>query len=376
MSPVLTVALGALVLGGIVWSIIVYARAESRQRLLSEYITNNMPSGLVTVDSAGLITGHNPASQNIYGYELSTGRPLAQLVVESDRFSSVLEGCLSRGDTFTRLEFNVPGPSDANKRIGVNLSPITSAAGRIEGAICLSSDLTEIVRLQEQVRLRENYAALGEMSAGIAHEFKNSLATISGYAQMLAKESDATTIHSYALEVDRETRSLATIVTDFLNFARPVDASLQSIDLAELLREAVGELSHLKPGNFSVSLDAPETVRLECDATLLRQAVINILINAVEALDGDGSVAMTLARIEGDQTIVIRVEDDGCGIDEDLLGKVFIPFFTTKPSGTGLGLPLVQKIVLAHGGRIEVENRAPGTRVTVLLPATRGLKAP
>lgn len=376
MSPPLTIALGALVLVGIAWLLVVYRRAQSRQRLLSEYITNNMPSGLVTVDADGFITGHNPASQNIYGYELSTGRPLADLVVESSRFASVLERCLGRGETFTRLEFNVPEPSGALKRIGVNLSPITSPSNQIDGAICLFSDLTEIVKLQEQIRLQENYAALGEMSAGIAHEFKNSLATISGYAQMLAKESDPDSVRSYASEGERETRSLATIVTDFLNFARPVDTTLQSIDLAELLREAVGELENLRPGEYTVSVEAPDSIVLRCDATLLKQAVMNVLINAVEALESSGTVAVALERVRGGKTIAVRVEDNGRGIEGDVFPKVFIPFFTTKTDGTGLGLPLVQKIVLAHGGRIEFERLDHGTRVSLLLPASRAADDP
>ena len=150
--------------------------------------TSKMPSGLITVDRAGRITAHNPACDRIFAGTLVTGFPLQNLVRESTLLDGLLGQCVTTGEVCTRVEFNVPMPA-GDKRIGINLSPITDAGGEIEGAICLLSDLTEIVELQDRVKLKENFAALGEMSAGIAHEFKNSIATIVGYAQMSTSET-------------------------------------------------------------------------------------------------------------------------------------------------------------------------------------------
>src|SRR5207237_6519134 len=146
------------------------------------------------------------------------------LVRESEAFQVLLDRCLNSGEVFTRVEFNTQIRPDVDKRIGINRSPITDSAGAVEGAICLLSDLTEIVELHNRIKLRENFAALGEMSAGIAHEFKNSIATIVGYAQMSTSETDTGTLQSYAREIHKESQALSNMVTEFLNFARPVAA--------------------------------------------------------------------------------------------------------------------------------------------------------
>ena len=263
-------------------------RAESRSRVLSEYITNNMPSGLVMVDSRGYITGHNPASQRIFGAEMGTRRRFSDLVVEGRELQALLERCLSTGETFTRKEFNVSEGPAAAKRIGVNLSPITNAKRQTDGVLCLLSDLTEVVRLQEQVRLKENFAALGEMSAGIAHEFKNSLSTISGYAQLLEKDPSDKSARDFANEIYKETRSLATIVSEFLNFARPVSASLQEVLVQDLLADAIRDAAHLRPGDYDLQLEEGDAGSIACDVTLIKQSLVNLLINAVDSLEEGG----------------------------------------------------------------------------------------
>src|SRR5215471_11934402 len=220
--------------------------------LLDADITNKMPSGLILVDREGRITGHNPASERIFEDTLTPRSRLGGLVREAKTLEELLQRCLQSGEVFTRVEFHVPSRVGADKRIGINLSPVTNSAGKIEGVICLLSDLTEIVELQNRIKLRENFAALGEMSAGIAHEFKNSLATIVGYAQMSTTESDVTTLQSYAREIHKESLALSHMVTDFLNFARPVMASIDEVDLAELLSNTIVDLKNLRPGNYEV----------------------------------------------------------------------------------------------------------------------------
>ena len=349
-------------------------RAEHKQRLLNEFITNKMPSGLITLDRHGRITGHNPASDRIFEGKLSTNSMLRDVIRESDSLDELLARCLKTGETFTRIEFNAPVTPHGDKRIGINLSPIINAGGEIEGSICLLSDLTEIVELQNQIKLKENFAALGEMSAGIAHEFKNSIATIVGYAQMSTSETDVETLRGYAWEIQKESQSLSVIVTDFLNFARPVNTSLQEMDLVELLAAVIDDLKHLRPGDYEVSFKSSAAAPVSCDATLMRQVFLNLLINAIEAGAEMGISGRILAAVdhlrERDRDYVrIVIEDNGCGIPSHKTQKIFLPFFTTKSHGTGLGLSLVQKIVLAHNGRVEVQSAEnKGTRFTILLP--------
>ena len=372
---ILAIALAAVV--AVSSLLLTRIRAESRSRVLSEYITNNMPSGLVVVDSRGYITGHNPASQRIFGAEMGTGRRFSDLVVEGRELQALLERCLSTGETFTRKEFNVSEGAAAAERIGVNLSPITNAKRQTDGVLCLLSDLTEVVRLQEQVRLKENFAALGEMSAGIAHEFKNSLSTISGYAQLLEKDPSDKSARNFANEIYKETRSLATIVSEFLNFARPVSASLQEVLVQDLLADAIKDAAHLRPGDYDLRLEGGDAGSIACDVTLIKQSLVNLLINAVDSLEEGGSIRVQAKLPDGRQQLRITITDTGTGMTEDELGKVFIPFFTTKTASTGLGLSLVQKIVLAHNGRIDIASQlGEGTSVTLTFPSIQNSSEP
>ena len=327
-----------------------------------------MPSGLIVVDREGRIVDHNPASERIFEGTLARSSRLRDLVRESQALQDLLSRCLNSGEIFTRIEFNAPIRPDVDKRIGINLSPITSDSGEIQGAICLLSDLTEIVELHNRIKLQENFAALGEMSAGIAHEFKNSLATIVGYAQMSMGEGDVKTLQNYARELHKESQALSHMVTDFLNFARPVLTSINAVDLAQLLENTISDLRSLRPGKYEVRFQAAESAIAPCDATLMRQAFLNLLINAVEALGPAGAIDVSV--VKENKLVRIAIEDNGHGITEDVLKKIFIPFFTTKTQGTGLGLSLVQKIVLAHNGRIEVRSTpGSGTRFLVTVPS-------
>jgi signal transduction histidine kinase len=335
--------------------------------LLSDHITSRMPSGLIVVDRSGKIVAHNPASERIFEGSLARSSRFCDLVRESQALQDLVDRCLNSGEVFTRVEFNAPIRTDVDKRIGINLSPITSETGSIEGAICLLSDLTEIVELHNRIKLKENFAALGEMSAGIAHEFKNSLATIVGYAQMSTTESDVITLQSYAREIHKESLALSHMVTDFLNFARPVMASIDEVDLAELLSNTIADLKNLRPGNYEVRFNSSGNVVVPCDSTLMRQSFMNLLINAAEALERNGVIQVSVDAMKS-RAVRIVIQDNGHGMPEDIAAKVFIPFFTTKPHGTGLGLALVQKIVLAHNGRIELRSTpGKGTRFTVTL---------
>ncbi len=337
--------------------------------LFSQYVADKMPSGLMILNREGRIIGHNPASDRIFEETDITSRLLPELVRESQTLEELLDRCLNAGEVFSRIEFNVPMRSGFDKHIGINLSPILSPGGQIEGAISLLSDLTEIVELQNQIKLKENFSALGEMSAGIAHEFKNSIATILGYAQMSKVETDVDTLQSYAKEIHKESQALSNMITDFLNFARPVMASIYEVDLVELLKTVIGDVKNLRPGDYDVQFAASGDALVPCDATLIRQSFLNLLINATEALDGKGTVSVLVDAPQDRDHIRVIVEDNGRGIPSHLISKIFFPFFTTKTQGTGLGLALVQKILVAHNGRIEVQStEGKGTRFTVTLP--------
>src|SRR6266571_87877 len=301
--------------------------------LFSQYVADKMPSGLMILNREGRIIGHNPASDRIFEETDITSRLLQELVRESQTLEELLDRCLNAGEVFSRIEFNVPMRSGVDKHIGINLSPILSPGGQIEGAISLLSDLTEIVELQNQIKLKENFSALGEMSAGIAHEFKNSIATILGYAQMSSSENDIAALRNYATEIHKESQALSNMVTEFLNFARPLMTSMYEVDLTMLLTNAIADLKNLRPGNYDVRLASSGKARISGDAALMRQAFLNLLINAVESMDGKGMVNVSVDTWPLRKQVRVMIEDDGPGIPGHIIPKIFIPFFTTKKHG-------------------------------------------
>jgi signal transduction histidine kinase len=248
---------------------------------------------------------------------------------------------------------------------------------KINGAICLLSDLTELAALQEQIELKKNLAALGELSAGIAHEFKNALATISGYAQMIRSESADSEISDHAVRILEQTRNITHVVTEFLKFARPLDISDEPVDLGPLIERSLGEISTAAPG-VSVRTEGEFGI-VAGDEGLLRQVILNLARNGAEACDGryDGRVAI-FGEIVGSGAAAVQrvtVQDNGPGISADAIPNLFHPFFTTKARGTGLGLAVVQKIILQHGGQIEARNHPNGGAVFIVTLPTRRTQA-
>jgi signal transduction histidine kinase len=212
----------------------------------------------------------------------------------------------------------------------------------------LLTDITEVTELREQVALKRNLESLGEMSAGLAHEFKNSIATLHGYAQLLESE-----------DLLNEVRNLSSMVTAFLSFARPQPLQMEEVSLNELLEDCAKELA-----NTNLVVDSAEPIVVRADERMLRQALMNLLRNAAEADHRlDGSVFVKLANNS------IEVRDTGPGIPESNLSKIFIPFFTTKPNGHGIGLALAHRIVTEHGGTLTAANNPDGGAVfTIKLP--------
>jgi len=215
------------------------------------------------------------------------------------------------------------------------------------------------------------------LSAGIAHEFKNALATISGYAQMIRSESTETEALDYAERILEQTRNITHMVTEFLKYARPLEIPDERVPLQAMVERVVSEVAEALP-----------QVKITCEGTfgdaggdegLLRQALLNLARNAAEACAitaGGGRVVVRGEIVHSDETEFQRISviDNGAGIPLNVLPKLFRPFFTTKAKGTGLGLAVVQKIIVQHGGQVEVRNWPEGgAEFIVTLPLPRGV---
>jgi len=213
-------------------------RAESTARF-SEEVTRNMPAGLLVIGANGLISSANPAAEQALGIKTLVFRRYSEALGEHTALSRLIEQCLADGTVFRREQAAHIAPDGSHRELGVTISPIRRGQEKATGAICLLSDLTELATLQKQMQLRENLAALGELSAGIAHEFKNALATISGYAQMIHSDPVAADTAENAAKILDQTRNVTHVVTEFLRYARPLDISAEPVALASLVERVV-----------------------------------------------------------------------------------------------------------------------------------------
>ncbi len=348
-------------------------RAENTARL-SEEVTRNMPAGLIVIGANGLISGSNPAAEQALGIKGLVFRRFSEALGETSALTGLIQQCLAEGKIFRREQAEHIAPDGSQRELGVTISPIRRGQEKASGAICLLSDLTELASLQKQMQLRENLAALGELSAGITHEFKNALATISGYAQMIQSDPNAADTAENAGKILDQTRSIAHVVTEFLRYARPLEISEEHVAIRPLLDRIVRELKELQPP-VQITIEG-DFAEIAGDEGLLRQALLNLARNAAEAAASHAASPSVIMRGEAihsaDENLQrLHILDNGPGIPADVLPKLFRPFFTTKVNGTGLGLAVVQKILLQHGGRVETRNRKEGgAEFIVTLPAT------
>lgn len=351
-------------------------RARQTERL-SDAVTRNMPTGLIVVGANSLVNLSNPAAEAALGVGALQYRRYSEVLGPDSRLTELLQACLREGQTFQREEIDHRTASGDTRHLGVTISPVGQNQGKVTAALCLMSDLTELTLLQRQMRLKESLAALGEMSAGIAHEFKNSLATLSAYAQLIQQEAGPGEVEENAGKILSEARSLTHVVTEFLRFARPMEVQGEMVAMGALVervlgeaRETFGDVSFLSSGQFT---------DVAGDEGLLRQALLNLVRNAGETAPEARKLSGSAGRVEvigaveeraGRRMQRVAVCDNGPGIAEENLAKIFLPFYTTKNSGTGLGLAVVQKIAVQHGGSAEAQNRPGGGAEFILwLPA-------
>ncbi len=349
------------------------ARAEASERLSSEIVAS-LTSGLLVVDRDGIVRTLNPAGQKMLNLpENRWEGPYREVLKDAGSLADVLEECLLTSRPVVRRA--VPLTGGLASHLGLTVSPIREeAGGAAHGVICLFSDLTEVMELEEQLRLKDSLARLGEMTAGIAHEFRNGLATIHGYGRLLDLQHLPLDYRPYVQGIRDETEALGQVVTNFLAFARPTELALAPVEMAALAERAAEEVRAEVRARGGDVIVRGEFGRVEGDEVLLRQALSNLCRNAFEACDQARIVPRIL--IEGQWDAVhgqlrISISDNGPGVPDNVADRVFRPFFTTKAQGTGLGLALVQKIIVTHNGRVTVTNDdGGGARFVITLPAS------
>ena len=347
-------------------------RAEASERLSSEIVVS-LTAGLLVVDLDRQVRISNPAARRMLGLsgEHSLGS-YREVLASASPLADVIEECLRTRLPIVRRALEMPRGNQAASHLGVTVSPLSDPSGNPHGAICLFTDLTNVIDMEEQLRLKDSLARVGELTAGIAHEFRNGLATIHGYARLLDLETLPPTYRPYVEGIRQETESLGQVVTNFLTFARPAQLTLAPVDLGAIAERAAEEIradARTRGGEVVVRGSFPT---IEGDDVLLRQAFSNLMRNALEACVAAGKAPSIAIEgiVNGEQGAArIAVLDNGPGIDPASRERIFRPFFTTKKQGTGLGLALVQKIVVTHNGRISVgTSPAGGASFQISLP--------
>jgi signal transduction histidine kinase len=344
------------------------ARAAASEQL-SGQIVEGITAGLLVVDGTGRVEILNPAGRRLLDVATDPiGTDYRALLAAAPPLRDAVAECLAAGRPIVRRSLQIPGPGRSS-HFGVTVSPLGGAEGR--GAICLFADLTNVFELEEQLRLKETLARLGELTAGIAHEFRNGLATIHGYSRLIAPEALPAQYQPYVEGIRQETEALGQVVTNFLNFARPETVLLARVALGSLARRAEDDLRLELPPGTTIETTG-EFGEIEGDEVLLRQVFSNLVRNAAEACVG-ASIQPTIViegQIDRKRGICrVSVTDNGPGIPESARGRVFQPFFTTRSRGTGLGLAIVQKIVVTLNGRVEVgASPTGGARIDLTFP--------
>jgi PAS domain S-box-containing protein len=349
------------------------ARAEASERLSGEIIAS-LTSGLLVVGDDRRVKSLNPAGRRLLGMpEADWSGEVSDVLLTAPPLARVIAECLDTGQPVRRRAVQITTHDDRTTHLGVTVSPIGTVPGRSNGAICLFSDLTDIVELEEQLRLKDSLAQVGELTAGIAHEFRNGLATIHGYARLLDLDRLPPDTRPYVIGIRDETDTLGAVVRNFLNFARPADVVLATVDTGAIVERAAEEIRAEAVSRGGAVAVRGEFVPVLGDEVLLRQAFSNLCRNALEACT-EARVApqITVESVPDrpQRTVRIAVIDNGPGVDPGVASRIFMPFVTTRARGTGLGLALVQKIIVTHNGRVSVqaEPGGAGTRFVVSLP--------
>lgn len=339
----------------------------SRLEAFNRDVIQSIQSGLLTVNLKERITFLNKAGEEILGIKISQykNRPINELFRElNDNFHQGLR---------SRLETVFQRPNGEEIKLGLSTSSLKDHRGNKVGQIIIFQDLTHIKEMEESMRRSEKLATIGQLAAGIAHEVRNPLASISGAIQLLKEEQEGSESTQRLMEIIlAESGRLNRLITDFLLYAQPPKLNKKKVDVGALVDNTLEVFSRSPQWTKGIKLAKimEPDITISADPQQLEQILWNLFINAVDAMGEKGTLEVKVHKDGTGQTATLVVADTGKGIAPKDIDKIFDPFFTTKEGGSGLGLSIVHKIVEIHGGDIAVESRSHhGTTFTLTFPA-------
>jgi len=327
-------------------------------------VIQSLPSGLFTTDQSGRVLIFNRAAERITGIKKDT--------VIGKRIDEVLPFFQSSFVSSRREE--IIRADGIQKVIGLQITPLKDVSGDDTGFIGIFQDITELKKFEAEMKLKEKWAALGELSSNIAHEIRNPLASLKGSIEMLREDTMPQNQKMRLMEIAlKEMERLNSIITDFLTYSRPTPPEFKRCELHGILDETIELLKHADHNKNNISINKKYLGRLEVDADpqKMRQVFWNLGLNAIEAMPEGGELIVSTRNTS--TAVEVMFKDSGIGIDDHDMERIFYPFFTTKENGTGLGLSIAYRIIEEHAGSINVKSSPGfGTTFEVILPKTNG----
>ncbi len=321
------------------------------------YVLESMSDGVIAVDTDERITTFNCAASDVLGFSADEvlGRP----------FEDVFGRDFSPAHGVQVVELCSKDQTDVP--ISERDSPMSDRSGQEIGAVKVFQDLTEIEALRKQVRQMDRLAAVGEMAATVAHEIRNPLGGIRGFATLLSRDLDENDPNARLVKkIIIGTKHLDKVVNELLEYTRPVELNLRSLDYYGLVEAALNYVGS-DGKETTVENEVEKGLNVLADKDKMRQVLLNVILNAFQSIEREGRI--TISSASDNEYVTVHVSDNGCGIQAEDLEKVLSPFYTTKEKGSGLGLAIAEKIVETHGGTLEFESEAgKGSVFSVKLP--------
>lgn len=354
-------------------------KALESVKSLTRNILGSIPTGVITIDSGGRVTSANRSAQEtlLLGDGL-LGSRILDFVSEGTELGRLIKDGIAGGQSIYDRNVSYRA-GDQTFILRVSLSELTNEKGKREGSVLLLKDVSELIRLGQQLRRSEKLSAINTLSAAVAHEIRNPLSAMDLNLGLLEEEllsgvDSAPGVRGYVDVLNVEIKRLTKILDSFAQFSRPADLNFSEVRLDSILQHLVslvrGEADEKK---ISIQTDFPlPTPILRADETQIMQVFLNIIINAIQAMPEGGKIQIRVRNrtSAGREWVDVSFADSGVGIGEEKMEKIFEPFFSTRKGGTGLGLAIAHRIIEDHGGLIHVESRVgEGTTFTVQLPA-------
>ncbi|MBW2311294.1 MAG: PAS domain S-box protein [Deltaproteobacteria bacterium] len=375
-TVIMAVILLLIGLAGIVSLFLAQAYRSARTSLtrikaFSDTVVENMPIGLLTLDREGRVTSFNQTAEAVLGR--SSGEVVGKKAHEMlpEQLWALIDERKSKHDIIERDVDCALGGGNIVP-LEASVSSLFGDNGESLGEVLLFRDLTEVQELKREVERNRRLASIGRLAAGIAHEIRNPLSSIKGFATYFRERyrdvpEDQKTAEIMIQEVERLNR----VIGQLLEFARPMKLNKKEANIHEVITYSLKMVQkQAQDRGIAISTNlSPEIVDVSIDTDRISQVLLNLYLNAIEAMDQGGVLHIDSSLDEESGTVTIVVSDTGAGIKREDLAHVFDPYFTTKQSGTGLGLAIVHRIIEAHRGEVRIESEpGTGTRVTIVLP--------